>query len=382
MRQKTGIEKAKRPIRILHITFNMGFGGTEQVIRQLVTNLPADEFSNQVLCIDGHVGEIGEQIAEQGIRVFALKRKPGFDWQLAKQIRKEVREQRIDIVHCHQYTPWVYGWLAHIGTSAKVVFTEHGRFHPDRYRIKAIFINPLMASTSHAIVAISRATRQSLAQYEFVPRPKIEVIYNGIRGMTRDEGIALKTRKELGIPEDEFVMGTVARLDPVKNQGMMLEAFSEVLSHQPDSCWLLIVGDGPDREALEEKTRKLGVSKKVIFVGFEAHPEKYLSVMNLFLLSSHTEGASMTLLEALSMGIPIVATRVGGNEEIIDNGITGYLTEPNNKDQFKDAMIRFMSQGENTKKTMSESCQTVFNNRFSISNFIYHYSVFYKALSE
>lgn len=377
MKHEAEMEEKESPLRILHITFNMDFGGTEQVIRQLVINLPADEFENRVLCIDGHVGKIGQQITEEGVPVRAIKRAPGFDWGMAQDIRREIRDHRIDIVHCHQYTPWVYGWLAHIGTPAKVFFTEHGRFHPDRYRFKAMFINPLIAVTTHTIIAISRATRDSLARYEFVPRSKIRVIYNGIRGLKRDDQIALRTRRELGIPDDAFVMGTVARLDPVKNQGMMLEAFAGVLSNNSGS-WLLMVGDGPDRAMLEEKAKSLGVSPNVVFAGFQAYPENYLAAMDLFLLSSHTEGTSMTLLEALSMGIPAVATAVGGNPEIIDDGKTGYLTNPNEIDDFRDAVLRFQSQGKTFRKELSEACQQRFAKRFSVATLVDNYAACYR----
>jgi glycosyltransferase involved in cell wall biosynthesis len=379
MKHETGVDAEQKPIRILHITFNMGFGGTEQVIRQLVTNLPTEKFDSRVLCIDGHVGAIGEQIAEEGFPVFALKRAQGFDWELARKIRSEIRDHKIDIVHCHQYTPWFYGWLAHIGTPAKVVFTEHGRFHPDRYRFKAMVINPLMALTTHAVIAISAATRDSLARYEFVPKQKIQVIYNGIRGLKRNEGIALKTRRELGIPDHAFVMGTVARLDPVKNQVIMLDAFAGILANAPDS-WLLMVGDGPDRAMLEEKARSLGISDNVIFAGFQAYPENYLAAMDLFLLSSHTEGTSMTLLEAISMGIPAVATAVGGNPEIIDDGKTGYLTAPDDKDEFKDAVIRFRNQGEAFRKEVSEACKERFARRFSVATMTDNYTACYRSL--
>lgn len=378
MREK-GMVEDQRTIRILHITFNMGFGGTEQVIRQLVTNLPADNFKSRVLCIDGHVGEIGKQIAEEGIPVFALQRAPGFDWELAKQIRRVIRSHQIDIVHCHQYTPWVYGWLAHIGTSAKVMFTEHGRFYPDRYRLKAVVINPLIALATNAVIAISSSTRDSLARYEFIPKKKIQVIYNGIRGLNRDAEIAYKIRNELGIPGNAFLMGTVARLDPVKNQSMMLEAFAGILSNDRNT-WLLIVGDGPVREILEDKARSLGISANVVFAGFQAYPENYLAAMDLFLLSSHTEGTSMTLLEAMSMGIPAVATAVGGNKEIIDDGKTGYLTGPNETGEFRDAAIRFQTADGALRKKMSEACKQRFTGFFSVSSLVDNYSACYHSL--
>ena len=170
----------KRPLRVLHVTFNMGIGGTEQVIRQLVTGFNPQEVYNEILCIDGYVGPIGEDLKARGIRVSAVKRNPGFDRSLIKAIRGHLKAGSFDIVHCHQYTPYLYGWLAARLTGCKVVFTEHGRFHPDRYRYKAALINPVIAMMTPAIVAISSATRDALSRYEFIPKRKIQVIYNGI----------------------------------------------------------------------------------------------------------------------------------------------------------------------------------------------------------
>lgn len=363
------------PLRILHITFNMGIGGTEQVIRQLVTGLPKTGFINSIACIDGSVGAIGEQVRRQGVDVFSLARKPGFDVELIKQIRNQIRERNIDIVHCHQYTPWVYGLLASIGLKTKVVFTEHGRFHPDRYRYKAMLVNPLLALKTDKIIAISGATKTALSRYEFIPEKCIEVIYNGIKGFELDLSAVQTLRKNLGILESELVLGTVARLDPVKNQSLMLDAFAVVLEQLPNSK-LLMVGDGPDRNLLEKKAKDLGIDENVIFTGFKPEPVNYLALMDLFLLSSHTEGTSMTLLEAMSLGIPTVATNVGGNPEIVIHGETGLLTEPDNIGSFAKA-IRQLAGDRSLMERFSNESKRVFHKAFSQDRMIDSYTRLY-----
>lgn len=320
-------------IRVLHVTFNMAFGGTEAVIRELTAWDDNGRIQHQVVCIDGTVGAIGEQLRERGTQVETVTRRPGFDTRLIGSLRRMIRSGEIDIVHCHQYTPWVYGCLASIGTSARVVFTEHGRFHPDRYRYKAIIINRILAAMTRQMVAISAATREALVRYEFLPRRRIDVIYNGIKALEVDEQAVRQLRDELGLSPDLFVMGTVARLDPVKNQSMMLEAFARVHQRHPDTR-LVMVGDGPEREALEQKALALGIKNVVIFTGFSTTPGLYLALMDLFLLSSDTEGTSMTLLEAMSLGLPVVATGAGGTPEIVEHDVTGLLTPVGDCDAF------------------------------------------------
>lgn len=374
---KSTILPRQKPLRVLHLTFNMGIGGTEQVIRQLVQGMVQSGVQSEILCIDGHTGPVGVALREQGIPVHTVARKQGFDGSLIIAIRRRLKAGHFDVLHCHQYTPWLYGRLASLGTNTKVVFTEHGRFYPDRYRYKAMFVNPVLAMMTPAIVAISAATRDALVQYEFLPRRKIQVIYNGIAPLERDESEAQKVRRNLGIPQDAFVVGTVSRLDPVKNQEMMLRAFKEFAENNPHA-FLLMVGDGPDKDKLVSLAVEYGISKKTIFAGFINDPVHYLSVMDVFLLSSHTEGTSMTLLEAMSLEVPAVATRVGGNPEIIEDGVTGLLTEPGKASYFA-ASIDTLHKNTPLRKRMGKAARDHFEARFSAGAMLAGYNKIYAA---
>ncbi len=303
-------------INIMHLTFDMGIGGTEQVIRQLILGTDKDKFKQQICCIEGEVGALGLQLQRAGVAVQALSRTPGFDWSLIKTLRQILRQSNIDILHCHQYTPWVYGWAAALGTKTKVVFTEHGRFFPDRYRWKAWLVNKIMAATTGKITAISAATKAALEQYEFIPGQRIQVIYNGIEAISAAEDAGQRVRTALGITADSRVIGTVARLDPIKNQAMMLKAFVQ-LAQKDAHLTLLIVGDGPERSALVNLARELKISSRVIFAGFQSPATDYMAIMDIFLLPSLSEGTSMTLLEAMSLGIPCIVSDVGGNAEVV-----------------------------------------------------------------
>ncbi|GBO90146.1 glycosyl transferase [Marinobacter salsuginis] len=332
---------------------------------------------SEILCIDGCIGAIGEGLQQVGITVHKLKRRQGFDWSLIAGIRKRLRAGRFDVVHCHQYTPWLYGWLAALGTPARVVFTEHGRLHPDRYRYKAMLVNPVMAMFTTTIVSISSATKEALVRFEFIPRKKIRVIYNGTSALKRNDIEAQKVRDNLGIPKDAFVVGTVSRLDPVKNQSMMLRAFKEFSEKYPDS-YLLMVGDGSDKEKLISLATELGISERTMFTGFINNPIHYLSAMDVFLLSSHTEGTSMTLLEAMSLEIPSVATQVGGNPEIIENGVTGILTEPDSSQSFAEALEKLCQDGP-ARKSMGKAAQQRFTERFSAKVMLHDYEAIYRG---
>lgn len=364
--------------KVLHVTFNMGIGGTEQVIRQLVLFTKEQGLYHEVVCIDGHCGAIGDQLTEAGVPVHVVDRTGGFDRQLIRSLRSLIAEKRFDIVHCHQYTPFLYGRLAALGTQARVVFTEHGRFYPDRYRWKALFINPVLALMTPALVAISEATRKALARYEFMLGSRIRVIYNGIRPLVADPEETARLRVEQGIPEQAYVYGTVSRLDPVKNQEMMLRAFRRCLETCPDSV-LLMVGDGPDRTKLESLAKNLGVSDQVRFTGFISEPAQHLALMDCFLLSSHTEGTSMTLLESMSLAIPAVVTNVGGNPEIVMEGATGLLVPADNAEAFASAMIR-LQEAPGLGRQLGQQAQARFREGFSVQAMSGHYLRLYQQL--
>lgn len=368
-----------RTIRILHVTFSMDFGGTEQVIAQLVRGLPEAEFVSQVACIDGSIGPMASDIRKRGVPVVALGRQPGLDWSLVHRLRELIRQEQIDVVHGHQYTPWFYAWLASRGSGARVIFTEHGRFHPDHRRWKAIWLNPLMALTSQAVVAISEATRLALARYEFIPGAKVQRIYNGIEPLTPEPGRGARVREALGIPGTAFVLGTVARLDPVKNQGMLLDAAARMMD-EDGSVWLLLVGDGPERQNLEQRADALGIRERVCFTGFQERPGEFMQAMDLFLLTSWTEGTSMTLLEAMSLGLPCVATAVGGNPEIVEDGVTGRLVPCDDAGALYRHLCELRASPDDLAR-MGQQGRARFQDRFTVTKMVDAYAGLYRRIS-
>ena len=316
---------------ILHVTFDMSIGGAEQVIYHLIQQTDRDKYKVSLFCIDSPLGQIGVKLRTLGYSITNAERKAGFDVSLVKALHLFIKTHNIDVVHCHQYTPYVYGVLGAIGTDAKVIFTEHGRFFPDLPSRKRKIVNPFLSLITKHITAISAATKKSLHVIENFPRNKIKVIYNGIEGKNYLEGAAGIEKVSIGIPENSQVLGTVARLDPIKNQLMMIKAMPEILKRFPKTV-LLIVGDGPERKNLESACESLQVSKDVIFTGFREDIPDLMQIIDIFLLTSFSEGTAMTLLEAMAAGRPCIATRVGGNPEIVVDEVTGYLVENDNPD--------------------------------------------------
>jgi len=239
-----------------------------------------------IFCIEAPLGPWGQALQENGIQVAEHNRKPGFDKALINSIRQHIKSQDIDILHCHQYTPWVYGTLAAIGLGKKIIFTEHGRFYPDVSSWKRRFVNPILSALSYRTTAISQATKQALIDYEFLNAKNIDVIYNGIEGLSADKHQSSALKKELGIPSDDVVFGTIARLDSIKNHKMMLNAFAQLLSEHEQST-LVIVGDGDLMPALQAQVNELDISHKVVFTGYITYPKDYLAFFDVFIVTEN-----------------------------------------------------------------------------------------------
>ncbi|MBL52367.1 MAG: glycosyltransferase [Aestuariibacter sp.] len=349
----------------MHITYDMRIGGTEMVVKNLIEGFDDPAFKMSIFCIEAPLGPWGQDLANAGITITTVARQPGFDRGLIKAIRQHLREHNIDIIHCHQYTPWVYGVLAAAGLKTKVIFTEHGRFYPDFGTWKRKLINPVLAWLTDATTAISSATKQALVTHENLSARNIEVIYNGIKAVDpvpNETQQALKA--ELGITASQTVFGTIARFDPIKNHLMMLRAFKDVLDAGTDAK-LVIVGDGEMRADIETLIKELAISDHVVLTGYQPQPAQYLSIMDIFLLSSFSEGTSMTLLEAMSLGKPCVVTDAGGNAEVIADQQNGLVTGNDKQREFADAMLTLVNDTD-TYHQYQRASLTRFNALFTV----------------
>jgi glycosyltransferase involved in cell wall biosynthesis len=362
--------------KVLHLTFDMRIGGTEQVIKNIVQSADPSKYQMSIFCIEEPVGPFGQSLIRSGTPVFSTNRKPGLDLTLIRKIREHVKAHHIDVLHCHQYTPWVYGTLASLGLGAKIIFTEHGRFYPDRTSWKRRLVNPLLARFTHSISAISKATKQALVVYEFIPEKRIQVIYNGIIPIDPQPQELPALRQSLGISDDTVIMGTIARFDSIKIHPMLLNAFKHVTQSVPKTV-LLMIGDGDERERTHKLCHELGLDEQVIFTGYIENPQRHLELMDIFLLPSLSEGTSMTLLEAMSLSKPCIVTDVGGNPEIIIDGENGLTTPNDDALRYADAVCELVRSAER-RVQMAKAARTRFMRHFTAQTMYNHYQTIYQ----
>jgi glycosyltransferase involved in cell wall biosynthesis len=364
-------------IKLAHVTFDMSIGGAERVICDLAQHTNQEQYDVSVICLQQPLGVFGEILRAEGFIVETLCRKPGFDISLIRGIRGIIHKKGLQLLHCHQYTPYVYGVLAAAGTPCKVIFTEHGRFYPDRRKPKRVLINPILNRLTAKVTAISEATRTALSVYENFPADHIEVIYNGIDDTDIRFADSGGLKAELGIDSKAPVLGTVARLDPIKNHPMMIRALKEVHLKQPEVV-LLIVGDGPEMSSLKSLVHELAISDRVFFPGMRNDVQRFYKIMDLFLLTSFSEGTAMTLLEAMAAGVPCIATDVGGNPEIVADGETGYIIPNDDPASLKKCVLKIL-ESKSLRETLCCAARKRFEERFTVQKMVSGYQKLYES---
>lgn len=367
-------------IKVAHLTFDMRIGGTEQVIMNLVTDPNSPDIEHRILCIESPLGPFGQRLLAQGMTIESWHRKPGFDRRLIKELRQYLRSNAIDILHCHQYTPWSYGTLAAIGLQTRVIFTEHGRFYPDSSSWKRRIINPVLAYFTDHITAISDATRHALTTFEFIPADRIQLIYNGIAPLTyatADHAQIAAYKVQYQLPDDCLVMGTIARMDPIKNHELMIQVCARI-NHLGIDCRLIIVGDGEHRAQIEHTIQNENITDKVILTGYKPEPKCFFGLFDVFLLTSFSEGTSMTLLEAMSLGIPSVVTDVGGNPEVITDNFSGLVVPSDDLTACTDAVLRIFK-APAKQQQFADNALIAFKQRFHVTVMHQSFNQIYKS---
>ena len=333
------------PIRVAFVLHVMQVAGAEVLVAETIRRLRG-QIDPVVFCLDA-VGPLGEGLLAEGVPVLSFGRRPGRDWRVAWRMAKEIRAWRIEVVHAHQYTPFFYAALARLlcGTSPRVIFTEHGRHFPDLVSPQRRAANRLVFDRlADAVNAVCAFSARSVQRTDGFAGARIEVIENGIE-LERYDPAADRgaLRRQLGLDEARRYIANVARFHPIKDQAMLLRAFRGVADRRPDVD-LLLVGDGPLRPDLERLTRELRLEVRVRFLGVRRDVPDILRAVDIFALTSICEAASLTLLEAMASGLPVVVTAVGGNPEIVRPGREGLLVPRGDAEATAAAFLRLLAE--------------------------------------
>ena len=325
-------------LRLMHLVLDLDPGGTQRLVIEMSKHLRG-QAETRVCCLDEE-GEWAGELLDLDIPVVALGRKPGFRPALAAHLARLARRHRLHVLHCHHYSPFVYGALAtRLCPGVRLVFTEHGRHADSPPSRKRRLANLLLARVPGRFFAVSEELRTHMLAEGFA-RDRLGVVYNGIDpGQLPTPAARADARLSLGLSADALVVGTVARLDPVKDLTTLLEAFHVFSRAQPGAA-LVVIGDGPELERLESFAGELGLESRINFTGARNDVRRLLAGFDVYANTSTTEGVSVTILEAMASGLPVVATAVGGTPEVVVHEETGLLVPARKPALLADFLLR------------------------------------------
>ena len=314
-------------IKILHILHSLHIGGLENGVVNLINHLDNDKFRHAICCISSS-GAMAERL-EQPVEIFSLNKGNEKDYLLLFKIAKVIRKVRPHIVHTRNWAA-IDGVIgAKLAGVKFIIHGEHGREATDpaganliRRKIRK-GLNPFISG----FVTVSHDLRRWLINDVGIPEKKVIQIINGVdTNKFAPQKNKKSLREKFGFDADAFLIGTVGRLDPVKDQKTLINALAVMITHsQNKKIKLMIAGSGPEEQEFKKMAAEIGVEDRIYFLGERSDIPELMQSMDVFVLPSIAEGVSNTILEAMACGLPIVASRVGGNHELIDYGKTGFL---------------------------------------------------------
>jgi glycosyltransferase involved in cell wall biosynthesis len=348
-------EGTAEPIKVLRVIARLNVGGPALHVAYLTAGL-ADRGYETTL-VAGSLARGEESMASvsegRGVRIEtlpALHREIGVlrDAQAILRLARLIREERPTILHTHTAKAGAVGRIAALlaGNARPpiVVHTFHGH-------VLRGYFNPLttlgfrtlerwLARVTTALVAVSPEVRDDLVKLHVAPASKFTVIRLGIELDERtdvDESVRAETRRQLGVAQDAFVVGWVGRMTAVKRTDDVVRALRGLVDRGVDA-YLCLVGDGPDRDHLEQYAHELGVVKRCLFVGYQEDVARFYSAIDALLLPSVNEGTPVSVIESLAAQRPAVATRVGGTPDVIRDGVDGFLVEVGDADALSERL--------------------------------------------
>jgi sugar transferase (PEP-CTERM/EpsH1 system associated) len=363
-------------VRVMHVVFSLQSGGMEHGIVKLVNGLdPARVRSAICSTIPG--GAL-KPLVNPGVAVHELNRRPGNDPRLVIDLYRLFRRERPHIVHTHAWGTMVEGLIA--ARLARVPVVIHGEHGTLQLTSRQRYVQRWGWRAADQVLSVSSRLAERLARDVGFPLPRVRTLRNGV-DLTRFSRVdRVDARKALNLTLDEPVLVTVGRLVPVKDHETLLESVQR-LCRQGMSPTLLVAGDGPLMEALASRAAALGIDAHVRWLGHRHDVESVFAAADVFVLSSQSEGLSNTILEAMAAGLPVVATRVGGADELVLDGLTGLLVPPGSPEALAEALASVLRDPE-ARRAMGAAGRERAHAEFSLDAMIGRYEALYLAFAQ
>ena len=364
---------------VLHVIHRLDYGGLENGVVNLINRMARDRVDHAVVALSGVNPAFRRRIVRDDVKIFDLEKKPGKDFACYFRMRSLLRSLRPHIVHSRNLSTIDMQWIAALSIAARRVHGEHGweASDPQGLNRKNLFIRRACRPVIDCYVPMSRDISRWLVDSVGVDPARIRQIYSGVD--TERFHPATSASATEGRP---LVIGTIGRLDPIKNQAGLLQAFADLIRTRPvgsRAVKLVLVGDGPERERLRQRAADLKIERHVEFPGARDDTAELLRTFDLFVLPSFNEGISNTILEAMATGLPVVAAQVGGNPELVEHGATGLLYDPAEPAGLTESTRRYLD-GAELRAAHGDAARRRTVERFSLEAMVDRYTELYESL--
>jgi len=373
------------PPLVVHVIFRLAVGGLENGLVNLINTIPREFCRHVIVCMTDHT-DFRSRIRRPDVEVYDLYKRPGKDFRIYLVLWKLFRTLKPDIVHTRNLSALEAQLPAFLAGVPCRVHAEHGRDMHDldgtsrKYALLRRLLSPLI----DAYIVLSHDLQQYLVEKVRVPLQKITTIPNGV---DIDRFRPVTSRERLALPErfagkDNIIIGSVGRMEGVKDQLNLVRAFIQLVSQYPAGSVnprLVMIGDGTLREPARQLLWQAGLDDTAWLPGTRDNIPELLQNMDVFVLPSLAEGISNTILEAMATALPIVATDVGGNGELVEHGRTGFLVPRGDPAALAEAIRRYIDDPALRRAHGSaarERCETL----FSIDVMVRTYLDFYDNL--
>jgi len=370
-------------LRVLHVLNRLATGGTENVVLRLIGGLNEEIFEHRLAAVRGMDPAFSGLTLPGGELLLDGKEDSGFEF-LILRLARVIRAYRPHIVHSRNWGAIEAIPAARLARVPVVIHSEHGydldmlTGLPGRRRI----FRRASYGMADAVFAVTRELRDFHARQAWISPERIRVIYNGVdtqRFRPRPEE-RISLRRRFGLPEERFIVGTVGRTVAIKDHPTLLRAVESMVLKGIDAHALL-VGSGPELERNQQLAKDSpALAGRVTFVGSCDEVPDILNTMDVFALPSISEGMSNTLLEAMATGLPVIATNVGGNPEVVVDGHSGWLFQPRDWEALGSRLMSLASD-ENQRQQLSLAARQRVVERFSLARMLNDYSSLYLELA-
>jgi sugar transferase (PEP-CTERM/EpsH1 system associated) len=380
----TTLETTRAPL-IVHIVHRLGVGGLENGLVNLINHLPAARYRHAIVCLT-EATDFGRRIRRADVKIHALGKRPGKDLAMYWRLWKLLRELRPDVVHTRNLATVDCQFVAALAGVRGRVHGEHGwdvyDLHGTNTRYRRL--RRAAARIVDRFVTMSRDLERWLVEDIGVPRERVTQIYSGVdaarfhprhglRGAFGPAGFS---------DEQSFIIGTAGRLEAVKDPLTLLRAFIELLERRPSlraRLRLVFIGDGALRGEIEREISVAGIAPLCWLTGSSDEVPAMLRGLDLFALPSLNEGISNTILEAMATGLPVVATRVGGNTELVTEGRTGVLCAARDPQSMAAALLAYATEPARARQHGAEARKTV-ERDFALARMVQDYVSVYERV--